>query len=261
VLICYLDDSGTDDASPLVTMAGYVAPLPRWIAFERSAKDIFAEFEVAQLHGKEFNDTKGNFEKWPRRRKEIFAARLYVELKKIVSFGVTASMSKVAFAKAKSLPGHEHPSKSAYGHCFGEILDQIMYSAAMKNAATFGATLSFVVEAGNKNDADVLRIFNEAKWSPRNLGVDKVLKSVSFVDKGSTIALQMADFLAFHARRYAMQCEKARGYLPMSDLQKIIFYAIPTAITLSHEYRTNQEIKAGIKDPNRWRTASFPWEE
>ena len=256
-MICYLDDSGTDAAAPILTMAGYVGPLPLWGVFEHSAKKIFADFKVAELHGKEFNDTKGDFAKWPRRKKEAFAARLYFELKKAASFGVTASIAKSAFAKAKSL--REHERQSPYGYCFGEILDQIMWSSVMKTAvAKMGATLSFVVESGNKNDADVLRIFNEQKWSPRHIGVDKVLKSLSFADKGSTIALQMADFLAFHTRRYAAKCEKAQEYLPLTDLQKIIFYAILTAVSLSHEFLTNEEIRAGSKDPKRWRGAS-PW--
>jgi Protein of unknown function (DUF3800) len=257
VLVCYLDDSGTDDAAPILTMAGYVGTFSRWTAFEHNAKKIFTEFGVRELHGKEFNDTKADFAKWSRRKKQTFVARLYFELRKAARFGVTASIAKSAHAKAKSVG--EDARQSAYGYCFGQILDQIMWSAVMKTAvARLGATLSIVVEAGNKNDADVLRIFNETRWIPHHVGVFRVLQSVTFVDKGSSIALQMADFLAFHARRYAAQCEKAREYLPMSDLQKIIFHAVPTAVSLSHEYLTNEEIERGHKDPKRWRRAS-PW--
>jgi hypothetical protein len=79
MMICYLDDSGTDSASPILTMAGYVGAEPRWAAFEQSAKKIFADFDVALLHGKEFNDTKGQFKGWTRKKKEAFIARLYLE--------------------------------------------------------------------------------------------------------------------------------------------------------------------------------------
>jgi Protein of unknown function (DUF3800) len=256
VLVCYLDDSGTDRSAPILAMAGYVGSLHRWRAFERSAKDIFDEFGVTELHAKEFNDTKGEFRKWSRRKKEAFIARLYFELRKAALFGVTASIAKSAFGKAKSLG--EHPRQSPYGFCFGKILNQIMWSAAMKTAAANGATLSFVVEAGNKNDADVRRIFNEEKWSPRHLGVDRVLKKISFANKASTIALQMADFLAFHARRHQAQCERVRHYRPLSDFQRLIFQLIPTTADLSHEFLTHEEIKAGFKDPKRWRKVS-PW--
>jgi hypothetical protein len=133
-----------------------------------------------------------------------------------------------------------------------------MWSIVMKRAASLGGTLSFMVEAGNKNDGDLFRIFNKAKWDPRNLGAEKVLTSVTFVNKTSTIALQMADFLAFTGRRYAVHCVRVRKYLPLTDLQKITFHAIPTAVSLSHTFLTNEEIKAGLKDPNTWRDAS-PW--
>jgi hypothetical protein len=257
VLVCYLDDSGTDKTAPALTMAGYVGALPAWGVFEQSARKILSDFGVTILHAHEFNGTKGEFARWPRRRKEAFAARLYWELRKAAEFGVSASIRKTAFAKAKTLR-IEHDRKSPYGFCFGQILDQIMFSAVMKMAATFGGTISFVVESGNKNNADILRIFNEQKWSPRHVNVEKVLESLSFAEKGSSIALQMADFLAFHARRYVMQCENARDYLPLSDLQKVIFHAIPTAVSISHEFLTNEEIEAGVRDPQRWRTGT-PW--
>ena len=256
MMVCYLDDSGTDAASPILAMAGYVGLQSKWAAFERSASKIFAEFGVTTLHGKEFNDTKGQFKGWSRKKKEVFIARLIVELKKAALFGVAASISKTAFAKAKSLG--EHEQQSPYGFCFGEVLDQIMFSGAMKMAAANGATLSFVVEAGNKNDADVVRVFNKAKWDPRNAGAEKVLKSVEFANKNSTIALQMADFLAFTGRRHLAQSERAKKYLPLTDLEKITLYAIPTALSNSHTFLTNAEIEAGYKDPNMWRNAS-PW--
>jgi hypothetical protein len=256
MMVCYLDDSGTDGPSPILTMAGYVGPQPLWAAFEKGAARTLADFDVTSLHGKEFNDTKGEFQGWPRRKKEAFIARLIFELKKAASFGVMASIAKTAFAKAKSLG--EHAQQSPYGFCFGHVLDQIMWSAVMKAAATKGGTLLFVVEAGNKNDRDIVRVFNKAKWDPRNLGADRVLRSVNFANKASTIALQMADFLAFTGRRHAVQCERARTYQPLTDLQRITFFAIPTAVSLSHTFLTNEEIKAGVKDPNMWREAT-PW--
>jgi hypothetical protein len=237
-------------------MAGYVASFTGWALFEQDARKTFADFKVSALHAKEFNDTKGDFEGWSRRKKEAFAARLYWDLVKVVHFGVSASIKKVAHARAKSLG--EQPSESPYGHCFRQILDQIMPSAVMKTAALRGGTLSFIVEGGNKNDADVVRVFNEEKWSPRHVGVEKYLKGVSFADKRSCIALQMADFLAYHARRYVMHCEWARAYLPLSDLQKVAFHAIPTAVCINYEFRTNEEIEASIVDPSRWRTIT-PW--
>jgi len=195
MMVYYLDDSGTDKQSPVLTMAGYVGLQPHWAAFEQSAAKIFTAYNVTSLHAVDFNATKNQFEGWPRTRKEAFIANLLWELKKAAPFGVMASITKTAYAKAKSVG--EHTQQSPYGHCFGNVLDAIMWSNHMKFAASKGASLSFAVERGNKNDRDVVRVFNKAKWDPRNLGAEKVLRSVEFADKNSSIALQMADFLAF----------------------------------------------------------------
>jgi len=258
VLVCYLDDSGTGDDSPIVTMAGYIGTLHAWATFEHNAKDVFARFGVKELHGKEFNATKGDFSGWSKAKKESFTAHLYLCLKRSAEYGVSFLVARSAYHKARFEVG-QSPRESAYGHCFQTVVDAIMRSVVTERyVAQFQATVSFVVEAGNKNDADIVRIFNEIKLSPAHIGIDKVLKSVSFVKKGSTIALQMADFLAYHVRRHALHCERAKKYLPLSDIQKVIFLSVPTAAGVSHEYRTNEEIKAGLKDPKGWREES-PW--
>jgi hypothetical protein len=256
MMVCYLDDSGTDTQSPVLTMAGYAGLQPYWAAFEQSAATIFADFGVTSLHAHDLNGTKGQFKGWPRKRKEAFIARLISELKKAALFGMMASITKTAYAKAKGVG--EHTQESPYGHCFGKVLDSIMWSAHMKSVASKGGTLSLIVESGNKNDTDVTRVFNKAKWDPRNVGVERVLKSVEFVDKTSSIALQIADFLAFTGRRLALHSERERKYLPLTDLQKVTLYSIPIAHSHSHTFLTNEEIAAGIKDPNMWRNEA-PW--
>jgi len=256
MMVYYLDDSGTDKQSPVLTMAGYVGLQPHWAAFEQSAAKIFTAYNVTSLHAADFNATKNQFESWPRTRKEAFIANLLWELKKAAPFGVMASITKTAYAKAKSVG--EHTQQSPYGHCFGNVLDAIMWSNHMKFAASKGASLSFAVERGNKNDRDVVRVFNKAKWDPRNLGAEKVLRSVEFADKNSSIALQMADFLAFTGRRLALHFERQRKYLELTDLQKITLYSIPIAHSHSHTFLTNEEIAAGTKDPNMWR-GETPW--
>lgn len=252
VLVCYLDDSGSGD-EPIITMAGYIGAYPRWLEFEQAAKKIFDKFGITELHGKEFNDTNGQFEGWRQKKKEAFAALLYLQLRGISALGIDCGITRAAYRKARIKHGH-YPNESGYGNCFRRIVDTIMQSDMMKYyAAEHKGTLSFVVEAGNKNDADILRVFNEMKYNPNHVGVVDVMKSVAFADKGSTIALQMADFLAFHSRRYKSQCEKAKSYLPLTDLQKVIFRVVDTKTSLNHGYLTNEEIASGYKDPNTWR--------
>jgi hypothetical protein len=146
----------------------------------------------------------------------------------------------------------EKSRESAYGHCFQNVVDAIMRSNVMKYyAAEHQGSLSFVVEAGNKNDADIVRIFNEIKLDPRHVGVDRILKTVTFADKGSTIALQMADFLArsnVKERRPICLCRTCKKWSLMQ---------FQTSASVSHGYLTNEEIAAGITSPpGGWRRVS-----
>jgi hypothetical protein len=252
VLTCYLDDSGTGE-EPILNMSGYIAPDDKWATFESTAREIFSDFGISQLHAKEFNDTKEQFKGWSRRKKVTFVLRLYAELRTSRALGIDVGMTRSAYHRARHEVGHL-PNESRYGSCFRQIVETIMKSDMMKyHAAVHKATLSFVVEAGNKNDADLLRVFDEMKFSPNHRGVVDVMRSIVFANKGSTIALEMADFLAFHSRRYKSRCERARDYVPMNDLEKMIFYGIDTKTTLNYEYRTNEEIAAGHRDPRSWR--------
>jgi hypothetical protein len=252
VIVCYLDDSGTGE-EPIITIAGYIGTHSRWLDFEREAKNIFDAFGISELHGKEFNATKGQFRGWPQKKKEALAAHLYLQLREISALGIDCGITRTAYRRARFEHGH-YPNESGYGNCFRRIVETIMRSDLMKYyVSEYQATLSFVVEGGNKNDADILRVFHEMKFNPSHVGVVDVMNSVSFADKGSTIALQMADFLAFHSRRYKSQCEKAKSYLPLTDLQKVIFHTVDTKTSLNHGYLTNEEIRSEYKDPTTWR--------
>ena len=75
-----------------------------------------------------------------------------------------------------------------------------------------GIDLSFIVETGHKNDGDLVKVFNIVKKAlERKDGMGHKLKSISFADKKSCVAIQMADFLAYHVgRRVADVEENAR---------------------------------------------------
>jgi hypothetical protein len=64
MLVAYLDDSGTHDGSPVVTMAGYVGIDDAWTAFETDVAPIFANYAVEVLHAKDFHDTRDAFKGW-----------------------------------------------------------------------------------------------------------------------------------------------------------------------------------------------------
>ena len=183
MLVCYLDDSGTGNDLPVVTMAGYIGPTHKWSWFEQQANKIFEAYNVDQLHAVELNGTKGEFKGWSRSRKESFIARLYSELINAAEFGVAFSITKGAYKRARFDLGVA-PNEFACGHCFKNVVDAIMRSAVTQSyVAKLGATVSFVLEGGNSMTSDIKRNLNEIRFDPHHVGVWKVFGSISFVDK------------------------------------------------------------------------------
>jgi hypothetical protein len=63
------------------------------------------------------------------------------------------------------------------------------------------------MEAGNKNNNEANDVFNDIRNKFR---LQEVLRSLSFVSKESSRAIQMADLLAFYSRRSANSLYLAR---------------------------------------------------
>jgi len=95
---------------------------------------------------------------------------------------------------------------SAYGMCFNIIVEYIRNAEQVATLAHHG--VSFRVEKGNKNNVDVGQRFEY--FAGHEQLVD-IIKTMKFVDKEHSAAIQLADFLAFYSRRHAEKCERDRN--------------------------------------------------
>ena len=69
--------------------------------------------------------------------------------------------------------------------------------------------VSFRVEQGNKNNGpDVGQRF---EYFAGHEQLADVIKTMKFVDKAHSAAIQLADFLAFYSRRHSEKCEDERN--------------------------------------------------
>jgi hypothetical protein len=75
--------------------------------------------------------------------------------------------------------------------------------------------MAFLVESGNPNNSDVEPIFHRYVQT-KEFGLEKALRSITFVPKDSCVAIQLADFIAYYTRRHTEACIKAGG--PLSEL-------------------------------------------
>lgn len=202
VLVCYLDDSGSDDGSPIVTLAGYVAHAENWDAFEAAVEPLFAVAGVDCLNTKLLHRTKGCFAGWSVERKREFIEALYSVLRRSAIMGIAFSVTKKAYVEAKRRDGANHQI-SAYGFAM-EATYNMLIAHERVGPLIREHGLSVIVESGNKNNPDLLRSYNAlcAKYPDE---FPALFRQLSFVDKNSCRAVQMADFLSFYFRRHSVE--------------------------------------------------------
>lgn len=211
VFACYLDDSD-DRLSSVITLAGYVAPISAWKSFEDEVAPIFDRYEVPILHAKDLHGTKGCFRGWSKLRKKSFVAEIYSVAASRVSFGISVSVRKSAIPHwHKDYP--KNSGMSAYGICFASIMHTAIYNNSLGGQIQ-NQGISFIVESGHKNNAEIEKRFDKALKHELYSGI---ARSIKFSSKQSCRAIQMADLSAFYSRRFSARADRFDHKSAMSD--------------------------------------------
>ena len=203
-LVCYLDDSGTDEVNPLVTMAGYIGTVDAWRAYEADERPILDAKGVSILHAKEFYSNDGEFKGWKIDERVAFVKAINAVLRPRVGLAISFSTLKSSYTDGqKNRPKNQSP----YGFCFAGILDQLLKDEGfMKTVQISNVSVSFVIEEGNPHDEEILQRYQRLK---ENHGKElPFLAGMSFAAKDSSIAIQTADLFAFLTRRQAVSMER-----------------------------------------------------
>ncbi len=204
---CYLDDSDNNEG-PTMGIAGYVARRDKWIEFEQAVAPYLDDWGVNVLRGKDFHNGHGCFKDWDGHKKSDFVDGLYEISTQYIYFGIAALVSKAAASSLREKHAQLNnlsPLGIAFAHCAGSIITKEM------PADTLPGQISFIVESGNRNNGNLVRYFH---WLQSQIPLFKqAFGSISFVDKHDCRGVQLADFLAFHARR-ASDKWAANGWPP-----------------------------------------------
>jgi hypothetical protein len=195
VLRAYLDDSGTDNQSPIVLMAGYVARLRDWTRFESRGRRLLRQAGVdGPFHAKEFQNSNGAFKGWMPTKQLAFVTDFYGAAKDAnVLLGVCRATQKDVY-RQRGIQTGLNKNRSAYGWCFQMLLDVLLEDEVV-GPLIRSEGISFVVEDGNRNNPDVEAIYERYKANPE-FGMQAAFRGIHFVPKTDSVAIQFADFLA-----------------------------------------------------------------
>ncbi|MEO0440791.1 MAG: DUF3800 domain-containing protein [Pseudomonadota bacterium] len=193
--ILYLDDSDSTGSS-VVTIAGYVQHIADWESFEENANAVCQKYEVDCLHGIEFHNTRGCFKGWSYVDKRNFIDELYAKPNNLL--GISHSIKKKGFGDIKKesrLLSQTSPYGAAFNTICGSMVINPLFGGEIQKEG-----VSFVVEAGHKNNAELGKMFSTLQTAEWTSGI---LKSIDFAQKGDCRAIQLADLNAFYSRRQA----------------------------------------------------------
>ncbi|MEX0316939.1 MAG: DUF3800 domain-containing protein [Ruegeria sp.] len=204
MLIAYIDDSGGRDTK-YVTLAGHATTEEKWKAFEVHARLFFDEIGLDYLHTEDFRHARGFWSDKDWDYRKGFANVFCEILEMYVADSFEFSTLRKIYPKRKKELGR-NKTVSPLGFCMVGIIDQYQKVGHLDLIAQHGETLSFVVEDGNSNNADVLARFQHAKQHHAMLG------TLSFAEKKSVISLQAADFVAYYSRRIRGMDPKAKRF-------------------------------------------------
>jgi hypothetical protein len=235
---CYLDDSGTSGL-PIVTLGGFYAPKTNWEALEPILDSLLNEYGIPVFHAKQFHDTKTPFENWRRVKKRSFTDELFGTTHGQIA-GVSVAIKRGEFEQAKK-DQSKWDNMSAIGVCFSAIMVKIVTDKetgpVIKNQG-----ISFLVEAGNRNNAEIENFFNKMAKEPVFEGC---LRSINFISKSNCRAIQLADFLAFYSRRNLRDHARFDG--------KISLPACPILDIMRRHGPIWQNVSRGLpKSTGRW---------
>jgi hypothetical protein len=160
VLICYLDDAGTDEISKFVSLSGYLGTVDAWGAFENDATDVMATFGTSYIRGRDLWGTRGDFENWSMNKKIEFIEALNNVLVKRLGLGLSFATLKSKFdERSEGRPRIQ----SAFGFSFEMLFHALIKDESFaKIVREHGINLLFKIEEGNKNNEGILQRYERA---------------------------------------------------------------------------------------------------
>ena len=221
-----------------MTMAGYLFSAWNWRRFERRAARYLKQHGVPVFHAKIFDKAKGApFQGWDPIRQTAFAHGWFVIAKEHALCGLASSLPKERYnAVRKEFKANQNVS--VFGQCFNGILaDMVSETETWDLVKSEG--LNVVLELGNKHNAGVKEFFYEVR-EKRNW--QKELRSIGECSKEDCVAIQLADYLAFYAWRYAMECSPVGMAVKIPSFLNIATAHVRTIAQLGEDFHATPEV-------------------
>jgi Protein of unknown function (DUF3800) len=189
VLKVFMDESGTHDGSPVVTVAAYLATPRVWQGWTKDWNR--AKRPIKVVHAADCNNLKGEFEGWDKDRRDAWVAQLLPVIPRHNIMGVAVGIQMDAFRREMaSRSDLQDLFGTPYTACFQWAVQSVMAKASMLDPEM---RVSFVHE-GNDYKDEAFEAFDFVRERYGNRAF-----SLAFAGKTEYVPLQAADILAYEA--------------------------------------------------------------
>lgn len=214
----YIDEGGTDENSPILTVAGYIARPSQWKLFTRDWTRVLKPTGIKVYHATDAQALEKQFKGWTGQQVGELCSRL---LPIIPRYARGASVS-IDMREFRAAVGHRpelmRVFSTPYNACFHWFTMSLLDWA---DRAGSEPKFAFVHEI-NDMKAQAIEGFEWVKkHSP--FGNGGSLLSLSFADKDEFVPLQAADILAFEVNKRLKDQSKhpRRAWLAMQADQLV----------------------------------------
>lgn len=191
----FFDESGIHGAeSPVVIVAGFLATVDQWDAYQRDLGTLFTEYGVKKFHAKDFRGRKGDFKGWPTTKRAKFNSRFLQLADQHLACGISTVLPSEDYHRIYRAGAFARTARpdTQYGLCVrAALLKSILF---MKDRKA-DWPLNFIFERGSGNEGDAIRVFGEVADSLLP-DYSAAFGTISF-DTKAAIPLAIADSLAY----------------------------------------------------------------
>jgi hypothetical protein len=201
----YFDDSGKwlDPAEIVVVVAGAIAEVDQWEVLDAQWRLVLNQFQVSELHMKDFAHSRGEYDGWDEPKRRDFIAQLLSLTAIHIIKPLGALLPKDHF---EELP-LEHRGKWLGDSYFVCLWDTIVMSVDAA-AELYDQDLKIVCDVQPKFQHNAEQVYSACK---KYLSNRARLKSFSFASSKDFPGLQLADLIAYEGLQ--LQRSRLRGTL------------------------------------------------
>lgn len=198
MFVAYFDESGTQRGSPVVAVAGFLAPEKQWARLQVEWAKVLQDEKLSYFHMTDWENRQGQFKGWDNDRRIAVYRRLIGIIQRRITIPVFSGVKTKDYAEVKIWERFHNMPKSPYAFCSVMCMRLLVNWA---DAVGHQEPIAYIFESGAMNRGELMAGHSAIMRDEKNKRRYR-LGSFTYADKRELSPLQAADILAYEAYKY-----------------------------------------------------------